>query len=47
MVVSSCGPRLLPRVIFLIPMFFAANWFYSYQQNIMNGTSFDLDGRTL
>ncbi|RSH93071.1 hypothetical protein EHS25_007424 [Saitozyma podzolica] len=35
------------RVIFLIPMFFAANWFYSYQQNIMNGTSFDLDGRTL
>jgi hypothetical protein len=38
---------LVIRVIFLIPMFFSANWFYSYQQNIVNGTSFDLDGRTL
>lgn len=28
-------------------MFFSANWFYSYQQNIVNGLSFDLDGRTL
>jgi len=35
------------RVFFLIPMFFSANWFYSYQQNIVNGLSFDLDGRTL
>ncbi|ORY24451.1 hypothetical protein BCR39DRAFT_581746 [Naematelia encephala] len=35
------------KVFFLIPMFFAANWFYSYQQNVVNGTSFDLDGREL
>jgi hypothetical protein len=34
-------------LFFLIPMFAAANWFYSYQQNIMNGESFDLEGRTL
>lgn len=28
-------------------MFFTANFFYSYQQNVMNGLSFDLQGRTL
>ena len=38
---------MCPRVFFLIPMFFAANWFYPYQQNLVNGLSFDLDGRGL
>jgi len=28
-------------------MFFTANFFYSYQQNVINGLSFDLQGRTL
>ena len=28
-------------------MFFAANWFYAYQQNLVNGSTFDIDGRAL
>lgn len=36
-----------PRILFLIPMCFAANWFYSYQQNIVNGGSFTLRARSL
>jgi len=46
-IVSLLAIRHEKRVFFLIPMFFAANWFYSYQQNIVNGLSFDLNGRTL
>lgn len=46
-VLSIAAIRHEKRVFFLIPMFFAANWFYSYQQNIVNGSSFDLDGRAL
>lgn len=44
---SIAAIRHEKRVFALIPMFFAANWFYSYQQNIVNGGSFDLDGRAL
>lgn len=36
-----------PRILYLIPMCFAANWFYSYQQNIVNGGSFTLRARSL
>ncbi|KAK8864115.1 hypothetical protein IAR55_001361 [Kwoniella newhampshirensis] len=46
-VLSILEIRHEKRVFFLIPMFFSANWFYSYQQNVVNGISFDLDGRTL
>ncbi|GFZ43475.1 hypothetical protein JCM24511_01195 [Saitozyma sp. JCM 24511] len=35
------------RIWFLVPMCFAANWFYSYQQNEVNGLAFTLRGRSL
>ena len=35
------------RIWFLIPMCFAANWFYSYQQNMVNGRAFTLRSRSL
>jgi hypothetical protein len=35
------------RIFFLIPMCFAANWFYSYQQNMVNGLAFTLRSRSL
>ncbi|KAK4687426.1 hypothetical protein P7C73_g2694, partial [Tremellales sp. Uapishka_1] len=35
------------RIWFLIPMCFAANWFYSYQQNEVNGLAFTLRSRSL
>ncbi|KAL0069915.1 hypothetical protein AAF712_002810 [Marasmius tenuissimus] len=35
------------RIILLIPMFFCANFFYSYQQNSVNGDTFTLRTRSL
>lgn len=46
-VLSVLSLRHEKRLFFLLPMFFGANWFYAYQQNLVNGESFDLDGRTL
>jgi hypothetical protein len=34
-------------VILLFPMFFASNWFYTYQFNGMNGAHFDVRTRAL
>lgn len=36
-----------PRLLFLLPLCFGANFFYSYQQNIVNGGSFTLRSRSL
>ncbi|KAF8896027.1 major facilitator superfamily domain-containing protein [Infundibulicybe gibba] len=35
------------RILFLIPAFFCANFFYSYQQNSVNGATFTLRTRSL
>ncbi|KAF5374467.1 hypothetical protein D9615_009089 [Tricholomella constricta] len=35
------------RIWFLIPIFFCANFFYSYQQNTVNGATFTLRARSL
>ncbi|RHZ62510.1 hypothetical protein CDV55_105156 [Aspergillus turcosus] len=35
------------RVLCMIPMFFCANVFYSYQQNIVNGMTFNIRSRSL
>lgn len=35
------------RVACMLPLFFAANVFYSYQQNDVNGTTFDIRTRSL
>ncbi|ESK91166.1 mfs [Moniliophthora roreri MCA 2997] len=35
------------RILLLIPMFFCANFFYSYQQNSVNGDTFTLRTRSL
>ncbi|KAM0106497.1 hypothetical protein ACP6JB_007898 [Aspergillus fumigatus] len=35
------------RVLCMIPMFFCANVFYSYQQNIVNGMTFNIRTRSL
>ncbi|KAI6775962.1 hypothetical protein HG530_002720 [Fusarium avenaceum] len=39
--------RFEPFVIFLFPMFFSSNWFYVYQQNIVNGAYFSTRTRAL
>lgn len=39
--------RREPRLLFLLPLCFGANFFYSYQQNIVNGGSFTLRSRSL
>ncbi|KLO11265.1 MFS general substrate transporter [Schizopora paradoxa] len=36
-----------PWVILLFPMFFASNWFYTWQFNDYNGALFDIRGRAL
>ncbi|KAF8625232.1 hypothetical protein AX17_006898 [Amanita inopinata Kibby_2008] len=35
------------RILFLLPAFFCANFFYSYQQNSVNGATFTLRTRSL
>ncbi|KAJ5884389.1 hypothetical protein N7504_011961 [Penicillium tannophilum] len=35
------------RVLCLLPLFFSANVFYSYQQNVVNGMTFDIRTRSL
>lgn len=35
------------RVLCLLPLFFSANVFYSYQQNVVNGLTFDIRTRSL
>ena len=35
------------RVLCMLPLFFSANVFYSYQQNIVNGMTFDIRTRSL
>ncbi|KAG6852394.1 hypothetical protein C0991_012427, partial [Blastosporella zonata] len=35
------------RIWLLIPAFFCANFFYSYQQNSVNGATFTLRARSL
>lgn len=39
--------RQEPRLLFLLPLCFGANFFYSYQQNVFNGGSFTLRTRSL
>lgn len=39
--------RSEPFVILLFPMFFASNWFYTYQQNSVNGAHFDTRTKAL
>ncbi|KAJ2992392.1 hypothetical protein NUW58_g2185 [Xylaria curta] len=39
--------RLSPWVVYLFPMFFASNIFYTYQQNGVNGAHFNLRARSL
>ena len=39
--------RAEPLVILLFPMFFASNWFYTYQQNNVNEAHFDVRARSL
>lgn len=34
-------------VVFLFPMFFASNWFYTYQFNDFNGAKFNVRTRSL
>jgi hypothetical protein len=36
-----------PYVILLFPMFWSSNWFYTYQQNAVNGAYFDTRTRAL
>jgi hypothetical protein len=36
-----------PYIIFLFPMFFASNWFYTYQFNVVNLARFNLRTRAL
>lgn len=35
------------RVLCMLPLFFSANVFYSYQQNVVNGMTFDIRTRSL
>ncbi|KAJ6008276.1 MFS general substrate transporter [Penicillium herquei] len=35
------------RVLCMLPLFFSANVFYSYQQNVVNGMTFDIRSRSL
>jgi hypothetical protein len=39
--------RFEPFVVFLFPMFLSSNWFYVYQQNIVNGAYFSTRTRAL
>ncbi len=36
-----------PSVILLFPMFWSSNWFYTYQQNAINGAHFDTRTKAL
>jgi hypothetical protein len=36
-----------PLVVLLFPMFWSSNWFYTYQQNSVNGARFDTRTRAL
>lgn len=38
---------LEPYVVLLFPMFWASNWFYTYQFNTVNGAKFDVRTRSL
>lgn len=39
--------RAEPAVILLFPMFWASNWFYTYQQNAINAAHFDTRTKAL
>lgn len=39
--------RTDPLVLLLFPMFFASNWFYTWQFNVYNGYMFDIKARSL
>jgi hypothetical protein len=39
--------RFEPFVVLLFPMFWASNWFYTYQQNGINGAHFDTRTKAL
>lgn len=39
--------RTDPYILFLFPMFFASNWFYTYQFNDVNAAKFDTRTRAL
>jgi len=39
--------RFEPYVVLLFPMFWASNWFYTYQQNAINGSYFDVRTKAL
>lgn len=39
--------RFEPFVILLFPMFWSSNWFYTYQQNAINGSHFDTRTKAL
>ncbi|TEB26295.1 DUF895 domain membrane protein [Coprinellus micaceus] len=36
-----------PWIFLLVPMFFASNWFYTWQFNVYNGYMFDIKARSL
>ncbi|KAH6917687.1 major facilitator superfamily domain-containing protein [Coprinopsis sp. MPI-PUGE-AT-0042] len=36
-----------PMILTLVPMFFASNWFYTWQFNVYNAYLFDIKGRAL
>lgn len=36
-----------PLILLLFPMFFSSNWFYTYQQNSVNGARFNIRTRSL
>lgn len=39
--------KFQPSVLLLFPMFWASNWFYTYQQNGVNGATFDTRTKAL
>lgn len=39
--------KLEPYIVLLFPMFWASNWFYTYQFNSVNGAVFDVRTRAL
>lgn len=39
--------KLEPYILLMFPLFWASNWFYSYQFNSVNGAKFDVRTRSL
>lgn len=39
--------KFQPSIVLLFPMFWSSNWFYTYQQNAVNGAHFDTRTKAL